>query len=265
MEESPSVHTKEGVLDKEKVKERFAVSGDRTFFTEQGEGITVGEPAVFFRLHHCNLDCTWCDTPYTWNKRMPEFYKEREVWSFDETIQNIVLDWNEGIKNYQEEGKGIKPRLVITGGEPMIQCKQIDKFLRRPELKNWEVEIETNGTIPPPKEFPEQVQFNCSPKLENSGVPRKKRINPEAIKALKERNTYFKFVVRDEKDIDEIMNDYMPLLEDFPRERIYISPEGVDAKTLDEVREKVRDRVEQEGFMLGDRLQIRKYGNRRRT
>ena len=249
----------------------FIVSGDRTFFTEQGEGKTMGEPAVFFRLHHCNLDCSWCDTPYTWNKNLPEYHTEKEKWNLDEASSVIIDTWKKGldVKNSEtsdnEEKRSIEPRLVITGGEPMLQQKQIAKLLKSPEFLNLQIEIETNGTIVPIKELLDRVQFNCSPKLENSDVPKEKRIKTDALDTLKTGNTYFKFVVKNEADIDEIIRDYIPILNDFPRDRIYISPEGRDAVTLDVVRELVIKRVEKEGFTLGDRLQIKKYGDKRRT
>jgi organic radical activating enzyme len=177
-------------------KKEFLVSGDKVFFAEQGEGATAGAPAVFFRLHHCNLDCEWCDTPYTWNKNMKEYHEEREKWDMEKAVREIQDEWNSGLKKYQEEKNGEEemepptPRMVITGGEPLLQSGKIQELLSRPELKDWKVEIETNGTIPPPEELPENVQFNCSPKLENSGVSEEKRIKPEALEAFKKANTY---------------------------------------------------------------------------
>lgn len=260
--------SKESSLSK-KDKKEFFVSGDKVFFAEQGEGATAGKPAVFFRLHHCNLDCEWCDTPYTWNKDTTEYHEEREKWDIDKAVREIQTGWENGLMKYQEENEEGKetpfPRMVITGGEPLLQAEKIRELLARPEFYDWKIEIETNGTIVPPEGLPENVQFNCSPKLENSAVSKEKRIKPEALEAFKNANTYFKFVVRGEKDIDEIVRDYLPLLEGAPKDRIYISPEGKSAEEIDAVIEKVRDRVAREGFVLGDRLHVRKYGDTRRT
>jgi organic radical activating enzyme len=232
----------------------FIVSGDGVFFTEQGEGRTAGEPAVFFRLHHCNLSCAWCDTPYTW--KMSE---ERERWSMDEAVRKICEEWEKGgVKNKP-------PRLVITGGEPLLQQSAILELLKRSEFKDWKIEIETNGTITPSKEFHMDTQFNCSPKLENSGLAKIRRLNPEALFELAKRNTYFKFVVKNEADIDEILKSYEPYIFSVQKNRIFVSPEGITADALDGVIAKIIWRAAKEGYHLGDRLQIRKHGNRRRT
>ncbi len=41
--------------------------GAEIFHTLQGEGVSVGAPAVFVRFSLCNLHCVWCDTDHTWN------------------------------------------------------------------------------------------------------------------------------------------------------------------------------------------------------
>jgi len=41
-------------------EDKIKLSGDGIFYTIQGEGISIGQPAVFMRLHICNLACTWC-------------------------------------------------------------------------------------------------------------------------------------------------------------------------------------------------------------
>ncbi len=242
----------------------LAVSGDRVFFTEQGEGLTAGMPAVFLRLHYCNLNCRWCDTPYTWNKNMPEFHSEREQWSLEETSRNIHESWRNGITTYPN--RSAVPRLVISGGEPLLQHKRIAELIRRPEFRGWEIEIETNGTILVPGDFPKEVQFNCSPKLSNSGIPAERRIRREVLQSMAENNNVvFKFVVETIADIDEILRDYLPIIPDLPRNRIYIMPQGTNVESIDTIRENMRMRVEKEGFVLGDRQHIRKHGNKRRT
>jgi ABC-2 type transport system ATP-binding protein len=43
------------------------------FETIEGEGLRAGFPTVFVRVFHCNLRCTWCDTPYSYAPAKPEF------------------------------------------------------------------------------------------------------------------------------------------------------------------------------------------------
>lgn len=241
-------------------KRAFAVSGDRVFVSEQGEGATAGKPAVFLRLHHCNLDCGWCDTPYTWNRAMREYYEEREKWSIEKTVETIASKWKASVYHGSAE-----PRLIITGGEPLLQQKGIVELLNCPEFSHWHIEVETNGTIAPLPPLLCRIQWNCSPKLANSGVPLERRLYPDVLRVFTHGNTYFKFVVQNENDIDEIIGDYLPHLAGFPRSRIFISPEGRDTETLDAVIDRTSGRVSKEGFVLGDRLQIRRYGDKRRT
>jgi organic radical activating enzyme len=53
-------------------------------------------------------------------------------------------------------------------------------------------------------------QINCSPKLSNSGMTEKQRINPDAIKRIMEHSNYqFKFVISNEEDVQELLRDFV--------------------------------------------------------
>ncbi len=58
-------------------------------------------------------------------------------------------------------------------------------------------EIETNGTVYIEQSLFDLIdQINCSPKLSNSGMTEKQRINPDAIKHIMKHSNYqFKFVI----------------------------------------------------------------------
>jgi len=92
--------TKDEIQNLRRKEGCFKVSGDRVFATLQGEGLneseggTAGCPAVFFRLHLCNLHCGFprgwqCDTGYTWDTRRQEFWKEPEDWTLEKTKKEI--------------------------------------------------------------------------------------------------------------------------------------------------------------------------------
>ena len=82
--------------------------------------------------------------------------------------------------------RGNVRRLVISGGEPMLQQRALADFIHKVmhPLKMI-VEIETNGTIKPTPELiegPALLQFNVSPKLSSSGPDNaKKRYEPTAL------------------------------------------------------------------------------------
>lgn len=249
--------------DRERLKpgpDRLKLSGDGVFATLQGEGVTAGEPAVFLRLHYCNLTCGspegWkCDTDYTWDKTKPEYWQEPYDRSFDEIYQDIEQAWTEKHPN------DLPRRLVITGGEPLMQQKKIAKLIEG--LDSYDIEIETNGTIEPIEELI-NCQFNCSPKLSNSGNSLSKRYKPEVLKAINDlHKSQFKFVVSHPSDLSEV--DVICSDCNLNPEKIIIMPEGHTAEEVEQHSLMVEDLVSSKGWILGQRHHLIWFGNQRRT
>lgn len=173
---------------------KLAVS--ETFYSIQGEGQTQGIPAVFIRLAGCNLLCQgkWeCDTIKVWRKGKKKEFKD-------------VL--SERYISHLKEGA----HLVITGGEPLLQQRSIRNYLAW-VVREYDfipiVEIETNGTILPLNSLSGHIDYwNVSPKLKNSGLLYEERINEVALLRLSGYNTIFKFVISEESDWIEIMQDF---------------------------------------------------------
>ncbi len=111
------------------------------FKTIQGEGPFTGVPAIFIRLAGCNLQCPGCDTDYTSGR-------------IDHDIENIVNELHYLVN---------PPYLVvITGGEPFRQ--NISPLCELLLLDGFTVQVETNGTFPPPHYLSSEVTVVCSPK-----------------------------------------------------------------------------------------------------
>ncbi len=145
------------------------------FYTIQGEGPFCGTPAVFIRLAGCNLQCPGCDTDYT---------TKREALTSSEIAErvNSLMPFSEGL-------------VVITGGEPFRQ--NISELCSRLLFDLFHVvQVETNGTLPPPPMLSKRVNIVCSPKAG--------KVNAETA----ERAMCFKYVLSH----TSMANDGLPTL-----------------------------------------------------
>ena len=219
------------------------------FHSLQGEGASIGTPSVFLRLATCNLACTWCDTKYTWDWSTYDYSKEVMELSQERVLERILAF---GCHH-----------LVITGGEPLVQQKALGPLVKALKAQGYAFEVETNGTIPPVPDLARDIdQWNVSPKLANSGNAPGQRSVPPALSAFACLPTaYFKFVVTDPRDMEEVR----ALLKSYqlPHQRVILMPEGRDRETLD-LRSRWLSRLcADEGFRFSPRLHILLWGDRR--
>lgn len=225
--------------------------------TLQGEGPSAGRPAVFVRLGLCNLDCSWCDTPYTWD------WSGKNGVAYDratELVKRTPSDLADHAWSLAGERAGTIA--VISGGEPLVQGSRVAELARLLVDRGMPVEIETNGTLLPPPALEHmaltgQLRFNVSPKLPSSGVS--DAIVPEVLAALDLVGSAFKFVVADDDDVDQLI-DVTTLLDLDPAD-VWVMPEG---RTTDELASRfgfVFDVAIRHGWNLSHRLHVLAHGD----
>ena len=93
----------------------------------QGESSFAGVPCIFVRLAACNLRCTWCDSEYTFTggKKM----------SAEEVEQEVLRLAPGGLVEF-------------TGGEPMLQERELVPLMDRLLLRGYTLLLETSGERP---------------------------------------------------------------------------------------------------------------------
>jgi len=237
------------------------------FAALQGEGVSAGRPCVFVRLSRCNLACEWCDTAYTW-RFAGDNRPHRDGVDFDRAANQVTLDEADVAARIAGLGQALPaPRLVITGGEPLLQAAPLARMLGalaglRPGVT---VEVETNGTIAPPPALADLVaQWNVSPKLAHSGNARDLAIRPEALAGfVASGRAWFKFVVASPEDADEVAA--LAEAHALPASRILLMPEGRDAATLRARMAWLAPLCLARGYSLSDRLHIHLSGDTRGT
>jgi organic radical activating enzyme len=219
------------------------------FYSLQGEGATIGIPSAFLRLALCNLACTWCDTKYTWDWQRYNY--SREV---------ISLDIGQVEERIFQLGC---PHLVITGGEPLLQQRELAPLVTSLKGKGFYCEVETNGTILPLPELVRDIdQWNVSPKLDTSGNVLERRELPQVLKFFSQfPNAYFKFVIVEPSDIDEVCS--LRNKHELSGERIILMPEGRTIEALQSRSSWISDACVKEGFRFSTRLHILLWGDKR--
>ena len=227
------------------------------FHTLQGEGPSLGASAVFLRLSLCNLHCQWCDTPYTWNwEKTP--WKHLSETKFSKAEQILELTPAE-----------IAPllsafacdRLVLTGGEPLLQQDALIELIDLSEFPF--IEVETNATQLPTAELASRVtSFNVSPKLSNSGMEESLRRQDAALQFFaNSEKAVFKFVVCSETDLSEIAD--LQSRFSIPSSRIFLMPEGRSPSETSEKSLWLADICRDHGYRFTPRLHVLLWGDQR--
>ena len=233
--------------------------GPEIFASLQGEGPSVGLPVAFVRLSRCNLACTWCDTAYTWRFECDN-RPHRDGIAFERKANQVTLSPAETAERIAVLGQ---KRLVITGGEPLLQVGALAEMLAA--LPDMAIEIETNGTVAPPARLDVRVyQYNVSPKLAHSGNPADLALLPERLDAwASEPRAFLKFVVASPEDVAEVVE--LQQRYRFRPGQVFLMPEGTDSATLRERQAWLSELCLKHGFRMTDRLHIHLYGDTRGT
>ena len=250
------------------------LSDDFVFYTLEGEGRYIGYPSVFMRLSMCNLTCIGfksedapfgCDSYVSWSKK--------NKMNFEEIAQLFEKnDYHEKLK----QGALLK----LTGGEPFIQQKNLIEFIkfirdrwgffswdcdydpmvsgpREPQLN---IDFETNGTIMPDPEWLELgciVTFTTSPKLSSNGDPEEKRFKPEVLRFLMQNSACFKFVVKTESDLTEVLEKYVNNPDvAIPSELVWIMPMCGSREELLKVGPAVAEICKKYCFKFSNRMHL---------
>ena len=222
------------------------------FTSLQGEGPRAGRYVQFLRLGGCNLACSWCDTPYTWDHTRFKLSQENPRTTVDDLLDRIEACLE----------------VVITGGEPLIHqdTPAWEVLLRRLRAASCTISVETNGTIVPnPTTRTFVDHYSISPKLAHAGTHRKGQDPALADwpNDIKHRaTTALKFVVRDGIDVNEAVK--LADENGWPRWNVWVMPEGTTPDQLQARWPEVCESAVVHQVNASHRLHVLAWGDERR-
>jgi 7-carboxy-7-deazaguanine synthase len=199
----------------------------------QGESSYAGLPCVFVRLAGCNLRCVWCDSEYTFKggSRMTQEQIEAEV--------RLLLP-NKGL-------------VEVTGGEPMLQEREVVPLMESLLGSGYTVLLETSGERPlgnVPGGVVKIVDVKC-PDSGEGGT-----FLPENLNALTGRDE-LKFVIASRRDY-EFARDFILEVASSLSASIIFSPafrkDATGSRSVEHCLVDPRDLAE---WILADNLNVR--------
>jgi 7-carboxy-7-deazaguanine synthase len=143
----------------------------------QGESSFAGVPCIFVRLAGCNLRCSWCDSEYTFTGGQP--FTNDAIVAEIEALQPCRL-------------------IEFTGGEPMLQARELLPLMQRLLDAGYQLMMETSGERPL-ADVPQAVHKIVDVKCPGSGMGHTFRL--ENLDSLTERDEV-KFVLLDRADYE---------------------------------------------------------------
>ena len=177
------------------------------FTSIQGEGRYIGRPQIFIRLAGCNMDCIWCDSRH----------------SHEKGVEMDVAEVLSEVASHKLKS------ICITGGEPMLQKMELLKLVHYLNSNNFEIVLETNGSI-----YDENI-FNLIDCVSMDAKPPSSKMKSEIdyIKKLCVKDQV-KIVIKDDGDFE------------FAKKILDLSPcevcvQPVDGQNLKWLAEKVLD------------------------
>ncbi len=144
----------------------------------QGESTHAGLPCVFVRLTGCNLRCSWCDSEFS-------FYGGHRM-----TVEEVLTE----VSTLSPAGGLVE----ITGGEPMLQEREVVLLMERLLEGGYKVLLETSGERPLAR-VPKAVIKIVDVKCPQSGEP--DTFDLENLDTLQPHDE-LKFVLADHTDYE---------------------------------------------------------------
>jgi organic radical activating enzyme len=211
---------------------------------------------------------TGCDTYASIYPEFKKFMMDRTV---DEVVDHLLSLTPEG-KWTMSNGQDI--HLIFTGGEPLLGWQKFyEELLEHPRMKDLKnVTFETNTTQSLRPDFRNylehqnrfRVTWSCSPKLSVSGESWTDAIKPDiasSYSSIPNSDIYFKFVVADEVDVDEVgraVDEYRRAGINCP---VYVMPVGGRSEVYELNTRKVAELAMERGWRYTPRLHVDIFGN----
>lgn len=245
------------------------------YVAPQGEGPNMGRPSLFVRFRRCTLQCTWCDSRFTWDENDPA-YQKYETYEPHELVGAMLR------RSLPHPDVRRVQAVVLTGGEPLLWQRELREVLEAYRHTHAvPVEVETSGTIIPSEAMLLHCNFVVSHKLASShnSAARDYLWNETVVRRLLVagggmlNNITFKSVVDPTQDAAEV-EPYLHWLAGAAtrlgvswqrmQEHIYLMPQGRDAAEVAAAQPYVIELAQVYGVRCTTRMHVIAYGHDRR-